>query len=104
MSDTYIDKKTKSGFEFDSELNDTEYVPFKERVEDYYLREVVPFVPDAWYENVDVDEKTAKVGCEISFNKYFSKYVPPRNSDDILNEIKENESSEEDLWRDLYGN
>ena len=88
-SDVYISKKTKSGLESDSDLNDSEYIPFKETVKEYFDREVKPFVPDAWYEEVDVNDKTSKIGCEINFNKYFYKYIPPRNSDVILKEIND---------------
>jgi type I restriction enzyme M protein len=36
-------------------------------------REVLPYVPDAW-----VDESKTKTGYEISFNRYFYVYQPPR--------------------------
>lgn len=94
FSDVYPSKKTKSGFESDSDLNDSEYIPLKETVKDYVDREVKPFVPDAWYEEVDVNDKTSKIGCEINFNKYFYKYIPPRNSDEILKEINDITSKE----------
>ena len=100
-SDTYPSKKTKSGLEPDSDLNDSEFVPLKEKVKDYYEREVKPFVPDAWYEEADADDKTAKIGCEINFSKYFYKYVPPRSSDVILDEIKKINDSELQLLLEL---
>lgn len=100
-SDTYPSKKTKTGLEPDSELNDSEFVPLKEKVKDYFEREVKPFVPDAWYEDIDADNKTARIGCEINFNKYFYKYIPPRNSDDILGEIKDITTKEQGLLIEL---
>lgn len=39
------------------------------------------------------DEKKTKIGYEIPFTKYFYKYVPPRNSEDIMQEIMELEKS-----------
>lgn len=68
----------------DSSLRDTENVPLKEDIREYFKREVIPFVPDAW-----IDEKKSKVGYEIPFTRYFYKYEPPRPSADIIEEIKE---------------
>lgn len=96
-SDTYQDKKTKSGLLSDSELNDSEYIPLKEKVEDYFLREVKPFVPDAWYENDELN----KIGCEINFNKYFYKFVPPRESSLVLGEIQSIINDEIDLLKQI---
>ena len=40
----------------DTSLRDTENVPLKEDIKEYFEREVLPFAPDAW-----VDEKKSKV-------------------------------------------
>ena len=66
----------------DSELKDFEKVPMKESIKDYFKREVLPFAPDAWY-----DEKKMKVGYEISFTKYFYKHEPLRDLADIEKDI-----------------
>ena len=71
----------------DADLRDTENVPLKENIEDYFAREVLPFVPDAW-----IDTKKSKVGYEIPFTRYFYKYEPPKPSADIMNEILELEN------------
>jgi type I restriction enzyme M protein len=63
---------------------DTERVPLKEDIKEYFTREVLPHVPDA-----QIDEKKTKVGYEIPFTRYFYKFTPLRNSEDILAEIKE---------------
>lgn len=99
-SDTYVDKKTKSGLESDSDLTDTEFIPLKQKVEEYFKKEVKPFVFDAWYENDELD----KIGCEINFNRYFYKYIPPRSSDEILNELDDINSKEATLWGYIHGN
>lgn len=52
----------------DTSLRDTENVPLKEDIKEYFEREVLPFAPDAW-----VDEKKSKVGYEIPFTRYFYK-------------------------------
>lgn len=71
----------------DADLRDTENVPLKESIEDYFAREVLPFVPDAW-----IDTKKSKIGYEIPFTRYFYKYEPPKPSADIMNEILELEN------------
>ena len=57
----------------DPELRDTESVPLKESIQNYFKREVLPHVPDAW-----VDESKTKVGYEIPLNRHFYQYEPPR--------------------------
>lgn len=72
----------------DTALRDTENVPLKEDIEEYFKREVLPYAPEAW-----IDEKKTKIGYEIPFTRYFYKYVPPRKSEDIMQEIMELEKS-----------
>jgi len=62
----------------DSSLRDTENVPLNEDVEDYFKREVLPHVPDAW-----IDHDKTKVGYEISFNRHFYVFQPPRSLEEI---------------------
>ena len=68
----------------DSNLRDSENVPLKEDIQEYFKREVLPYAPDAW-----IDESKSKVGYEIPFTRYFYKYTPPRPSEEIMGEIKE---------------
>lgn len=77
--------------EADAELRDTENVPLSESVDEYFAREVLPYVPDAWINNTVRDPKDGdigKVGYEINFNRYFYKYVPPRPLEEIEGELK----------------
>ena len=67
----------------DPELRDTESVPLKENIEDYFKREVLPHVPDAW-----IDHSKTKVGYEIPFNRHFYRYEPPRELEAIEKDIK----------------
>jgi len=69
--------------ESDSELRDTEIVPLKEAIEDYFQREVLPHVPDAW-----IDESRTKVGYEIPLNRHFYQYEAPRPLEEIEADIK----------------
>ena len=66
----------------DSSLRDYENVPLKEDIEEYFEREVLPHVPDAW---VDFDK--TKVGYEINFTRYFYEYKPLRPTSDIRADI-----------------
>ncbi len=70
-------------YESDSDLRDSEKIPVKEDIYEYFQREVRPYVADAW-----INLPPTKIGCEISFNKYFYKPAPLRslaeNEADIL--------------------
>jgi type I restriction enzyme M protein len=75
----------------DSELRDTENVPLKEDITEYFEREVTPHVRDAWISESVRDAKDGaigKVGYEINFNRYFYKYQPPRPLEEIEADIK----------------
>ncbi|HXV84919.1 MAG TPA: hypothetical protein VEG60_34160, partial [Candidatus Binatia bacterium] len=71
----------------DPELRDTETVPLKESIDEYFKREVLPHVPDAW-----IDENKTKVGYEIPLNRHFYRYEPPRPLEAIETDIKTLES------------
>lgn len=66
----------------DTSMRDTENVPLKEDINDYFAREVLPFAPDAW-----IDTKKSKIGYEIPFTRYFYKYQAPQPSSEIMAEI-----------------
>ncbi len=91
----------------DSELRDTENIPlpagtalplpiefgpdkpngrlveaFRDEINAYIAREVLPHVPDAW-----VDYDKTKVGYEIPINRHFYVYKPPRPLDEIEADI-----------------
>ena len=67
----------------DADLRDTETVPLKESIEEYFKREVLPHVPDAW-----IDHSKTKVGYEIPLNRHFYRYEPPRPLEVIETDIK----------------
>ena len=73
-------------FEPDTELRDYENIPLKVDVDDYFKREVLPYVPDAW-----MDREKDKVGYEINFNRYFYRFVPPRPLDKIDADLRASE-------------
>jgi type I restriction enzyme M protein len=67
----------------DANLRDSENVPLGEDVEEYFKREVLPHVPDAW-----IDHEKTKMGYEISFNRYFYVFKSPRELMEIDGELK----------------
>jgi type I restriction enzyme M protein len=78
--------------EADSSLRDSEYVPLREDVYDYFAREVAPHAPDAWINTEKRDEKDGEIGVvgyEINFNRYFYQYQPPRPLEDINADIRQ---------------
>lgn len=78
--------KSKGKIEPDPNLRDYENVPLGESIEDYFTREVIPHVADAWIDTNKTDEKDKKVGVvgyEIAFNRHFYQYQPPRSLEAI---------------------
>ncbi|NMO09493.1 type I restriction-modification system subunit M [Methanobacterium subterraneum] len=73
----------KSNMKPDGKLRDTEKIPLKEDVDEYFQREVLPYYPDAW-----MDRKKDKIGYEINFTQYFYNYQPPRSLEEIERDIK----------------
>jgi type I restriction enzyme M protein len=62
-------------------LKDFENIHLKEDIVSYVLREVSPYVADAWIDREtlgELDGGIGKVGYEINFNREFFQYRPPR--------------------------
>ena len=76
-------------------MRDYENVPLKEDIHEYFKREVLPHVPDAW-----IDESKTKIGYEIPFTRHFYKYIPPRPLEEIEADIK---IIEQDIIRMING-
>lgn len=102
-----ICRDSKGREEPDPELRDTENIPlpagtvlplpmefgpekpndrlveaFRDAIDDYIAREVLPHVPDAW-----VDYDKTKIGYEIPINRHFYAYKPPRPLQEIEADI-----------------
>lgn len=89
----------------DNDLRDYERVPLTETVADYFAREVLPHVPDAWVDESYADEQDAqpgKVGYEINFNRYFYTYTPPRDLQDIHADIQASQERLANWLQDLF--
>jgi type I restriction enzyme M protein len=80
----------------DTSLKDVENVPMKEDIKAYFKREVLPFVPEAWYET-----KSAKIGYEIPFNKYFYEFTALRSLDSISCDIVKLEEETDGLLKEI---
>ena len=96
---TTIDgKQVVVEYEPDSELRDTEQVPFLEDggIEAFVRREVLPHAPDAW-----IDASKTVIGYEISFTRHFYKPQPLRELDQIEADIRALEQETEGLLEDV---
>ena len=71
-----------SGMVPDAALRDSEIIPLKTDIEQYFADEVLRFVPDAW-----MDRSKDKMGCEFPFSKLFYVYKPLRSRNEILDEL-----------------
>lgn len=74
--------KADSGFVADTNLNDTEKIPQKQDIDEYFNCEVLPYAPDAW-----MDRTKDKAGVEFPFTRLFYIYRPLRSSDAILADL-----------------
>ncbi|MCV5767995.1 SAM-dependent DNA methyltransferase, partial [Escherichia coli] len=81
-----------------SDLRDTESVPLKQSIYQYFLDEVKPHVDEAWI-NLD----TVKIGYEISFNKYFYRHKPLRSLEEVATDIINLEQKAEGLIAQILG-
>jgi type I restriction enzyme M protein len=99
-------KKSKGKPKPDTSLRDYENIPFlredadgklvPQTIEEYFEREVLPHVPDAW-----VDEGKTKTGYEINFTKYFYEFKPLRSLAEIRADILALEESSIELERQV---
>lgn len=77
------DKKTKQKTpQANKDLRDTENIPLKEDIQEYFKREVLPYASDAW-----IDESATKIGYEIPMTRYFYEYAEPESIEIIEGRI-----------------
>ena len=93
------DKGVYLEYETDSDLRDTEKIPIKEDIYEYFQREVRPYVNDAW-----INLPPTKIGCEISFNKYFYKPAPLRSLEENERDILELDRQSQGFIQSLFEN
>lgn len=85
-------------YESNSDLRDSESVPLKQQIHQYFLDEVKPHVAEAWI-NLD----SVKIGYEISFNKYFYQHKPLRSLEDVAQDILSLEKQADGLIAQILG-
>lgn len=81
----------KGNLQADADLREFENVPLSQNIDDYFAREVLPHVSDAWIDASKTDAKDGQVGVvgyEINFNRYFYVYQPPRSLVEIDADLK----------------
>jgi type I restriction enzyme M protein len=67
-------------------------VPLDQSIEDYFAREVLPQVPNAWIDRSKCDAQDGEVGIvgyEIPFNRHFYVFTPPRALGEIDADLKQ---------------
>lgn len=99
-------KDAKGKIEADNELRDHELVPLNENYREYFEREVLQFISDAFIDEKHKDKKDnqiGRVGYEINFNRYFYKYIPPCSASEIDSELKELEVKIAELLKGVVG-
>lgn len=78
-------KDSKGNIESDSTLRDTESIPLKEDIQEYFDREVKPHVSDAYMDTTTF----SNIGYEIPFTRHFYKYEKLRPFVEIMKEVEE---------------
>ena len=83
---------------WDTELSDTEIIPWKEDQEEYLTKNVAPYAAD-----YRVDENKTRIGYEIPFTREFYRYTPLKPSSEIFQALKDLEQQESDLMTKIMG-
>lgn len=85
-------------YETCTDLRDSESVPLKQSIYQYFLDEVKPHVEEAW-----INLESVKIGCEISFNKYFYRHKPLRSLEEVAKDILDLEQKADGLIAQILG-
>ncbi|MDR3223474.1 MAG: hypothetical protein LBT66_07090 [Methanobrevibacter sp.] len=92
-------KDSKGKLKPDPNLRDTEKIPLKTNIEQYFKEEVKKYYNNAW-----MDRKKDKIGYEINFTRYFYKYEPPRPLEEIERDIKKITNEIQELLNENFEN
>lgn len=99
MPEAYVKPTDKSsGFAPDSELKDSEIIPWKTNPDDFLEENVRPYAPDFWY-----DESETKIGYEIPFTREFYRYTVPRPAAEIFEHFRALGEREQELMTKILG-
>jgi type I restriction enzyme M protein len=86
----------KGNLKPDSRKRSKENIDLKYDIEEYFAKEVLPHVPNAW-----IDYDKTRIGYEINFTKYFFEFKGLRPSEEVKNEIVTLEKDITTLLNDL---
>jgi hypothetical protein len=98
-------------YQTDSDLRDNENIPLdptrpvKDVIEEYFKKEVLPHVPEAWIDAGKTDPKDGEIGIggyEIPFNRHFYVYKPPRPLTEIDADLDKVSDEIMDLLREVH--
>jgi len=93
MPEAYVKPTDKSsGYAPDSELKDSEIIPWKTDCDEFLEANVRPYAPDFWY-----DESETKIGYEIPFTREFYRYTAPRPAAEIFEHFRSLGEREQEL-------
>ena len=85
-------------YETSSDLRDSESIPLKQNIHDYFKTEVQPHISEAW-----LNMESVKIGYEISFNKYFYRHKPLRSLAEVAQDILTLEKQADGLISEILG-
>ena len=91
-----IIKDKKGQIKSDSNKRDIERISLTENTGDYFDREVLPHLPEAWF-----DSSKGVVGYEINFAKYFYKHNPSRSLDEIEQDLMKLKEKTQGLLKEI---
>ena len=77
---------------------DYEIIPLNDDIDEYFKKEVLPYNKNAF-----MDRKKDKIGYEIPFTKIFYKFIAPRKSEEIFEELKKLSVEENKLMKEIIG-
>lgn len=99
MPEAYVKPTDKSsGYAPDSELKDSEIIPWKTDCDEFLEDNVRPYAPDFWY-----DESETKIGYEIPFTREFYRYTAPRPAAEIFEHFRSLGEREQELMTKILG-
>jgi type I restriction enzyme M protein len=76
---------------------DTESIPLKKDIKEYFIEEVKPHLPSSWMDEITFEN----IGYELPFTRHFYEYKKLDSFEDIMSEIRELESSINDDLKEL---
>lgn len=99
MPEAYVKPIDKSsGFAPDSELKDSEIIPWKTDTEEFLDSNVRPYAADFWYDSDEI-----KIGYEIPFTREFYRYTAPRPAAEIFEHFRALGEREQELMTKILG-